>query len=207
MLPIKDESEGSQFTPVNLVIIGVNVAIFILSLPSLKSFVGSFGLIPAEFFSGRKLYTIFTSMFLHGGFAHLGGNMWFLFVFGDNVERDLGKVRYLGLYFASGIFAAFLFGLLNVGSSIPLVGASGAISGVLGYYLVRFTENRVLVWFRFIVRWVSAKWYIGFWFTLQLFLSGFGGGGVAYLAHVSGFVVGIVVGFWIKSTPQGGKDI
>lgn len=199
MFPIKDEGKVSQFTPVNMSIIVINVVVFFISLTNLEYFINNYGMIPSLFFSGEKIYTIFTSMFLHGGFGHIIGNLWFLYIFGDNVEYELGKSKYIGLYLISGLFAAFLFSLLDPSSQIPLVGASGAISGVLGYYLIRFSNNRVLIWFRFFLKWISAKWYIGFWFLLQLFLSGIGGGGVAYFAHVSGFIIGALAGLWVKS--------
>ena len=144
--------------------------------------------------------TLFTSIFMHGGWLHLGGNMLFLWIFGDNVEHRIGHGRYLVFYIVAGIIASFAQILVNTGSVIPTLGASGAIAGVLGAYLVMFPTNRVLVLvIRFPV-WVPAIVVIGLWAVLQ-FVNGFGalgleetGGGVAYMAHIGGFVAGVLAG-------------
>jgi membrane associated rhomboid family serine protease len=145
--------------------------------------------------------TLFTSMFMHGGWLHLGGNMLFLWIFGDNVEHRIGHLNYLIFYVAAGIIASFAQILTDVGSYIPTLGASGAISGVLGAYLVMFPTNRVTVFlFRFLMP-VPAIVAIGMWGVLQ-FVNGIGaffiteetGGGVAYMAHIGGFVAGILAG-------------
>jgi membrane associated rhomboid family serine protease len=145
-------------------------------------------------------------MFMHGGWAHLGGNMLFLFIFGDNVERFLGRVKYLVLYLICGVLAAFAQILAGPDSVIPSLGASGAISGVLAAYLVFFPRNRVrvLVGFRFVTE-VPAVLMIGLWALLQ-FVNGIGSiavssqtGGVAYWAHIGGFVAGLVFAFLLKA--------
>jgi membrane associated rhomboid family serine protease len=143
---------------------------------------------------------IFTSMFIHGGFAHIIGNMWFLWIFGDNVESALGHVRYIIFYFVCGIAAALLQVMIDPSSSIPMVGASGAIAGVLGAYMIRYPRARVHV-FVFIFIFITtiqipAFYVLGFWFLMQL-TSGLGTlgpdatGGVAWFAHIGGFIAGI----------------
>jgi membrane associated rhomboid family serine protease len=155
--------------------------------------------------------TLFTSMFMHGGWAHLGGNMLFLFIFGDNVERRLGSILYIAFYLICGVIASAAQIATNVDSVIPSLGASGAISGVLAAYLVYFPQNRVrvLVGFRFITE-VPALMMIGLWFLIQ-FISGIGsiattdqtGGGVAYWAHIGGFVAGLVLAFLLRAFGRG----
>jgi len=141
--------------------------------------------------------TLLTSMFMHGGIAHLAGNMWFLWIFGDNIEQDMGRWRYLGFYLLTGLLASLTHILFNLGSEVPCLGASGAISGVLGGYLVLHPRRRVTVlMFRFITQvpgWVA----VGLWFAFQV-ISGLGGltgegGGVAYGAHIGGFLAGLAL--------------
>ena len=152
--------------------------------------------------------TIFTSMFLHGGWLHILGNMWFLWIFGDNVERRFGSLMYLVLYLGAGVVAAIAQILPNPDSFIPSLGASGAIAGVLGAYLALFPTNRVwILVFRFIPFAVPALVAIGLWFLLNL-VNGVGQialteqtGGVAYLAHVGGFIAGLVVGLIFRGQP------
>ena len=151
--------------------------------------------------------TLFSSMFMHGGWLHLGGNMLFLWIFGDNVEHRIGHVLYLVFYLVAGVIASFAQILVNTDSVIPTLGASGAISGVLGAYLVMFPTNRVTVFlFRFLVP-VPAIVAIGMWAVLQ-FINGFGaiavteetgGGGVAYMAHIGGFVAGVAAGIVFRA--------
>ena len=161
-------------------------------------FIYTFGLIPAQF----SILTIFTSMFLHGGISHIIGNMWFLWLFGDNVESILGHVKYAIFYMLCGIIAAVTQILVNPSSEIPMVGASGAIAGVLGLYMMRFPHARVHV-FAFIIIFfttfrVPAIIVLGFWFFNQL-TNGMGSlgldttGGVAWFAHIGGFITGIML--------------
>jgi membrane associated rhomboid family serine protease len=144
--------------------------------------------------------TLFTSIFMHGGWLHLAGNMLFLWIFGDNVEHRIGHALYLVFYIVAGIIASFAQILVDTGSVIPTLGASGAIAGVLGAYLVMFPTNRVLVLIIRFPVWVPAIVVIGLWAVLQ-FINGFGalgleetGGGVAYMAHIGGFVAGVLAG-------------
>ena len=232
MLPIGDEDQqGGGLPIVNLVIIGLNVIVFVLlQLPS-DAFTMGFSAIPREITHGVDLVgpqpiqlpdgttetivetqgpspiwlTLFTSMFMHGGWLHLGGNMLFLFIFGDNIERLYGAVKYLIFYLLCGLVAAYAQILSNPESVIPSLGASGAISGVLAAYLVNFPQNRVrvLVGMRYVTQ-VPALMMIGLWALLQ-FVNGIGSiavtdqtGGVAYWAHIGGFVAGIVLAFLLR---------
>lgn len=169
--------------------------------------VGCF-LVPPDF-DKNPLLSVFTSMFLHGGWLHLLGNMLYLFVFGNNVEDRMGRVRFLLFYLAAGAVAAYGYALVNAGSTTTLVGASGAIAGVLGAYLMIFPRARVwsLVPFFFFIPLRLPAWLVlGLWFVLQWFYSVgtgvTGGADVAYLAHVIGFVVGVLVGLLVGKPRQ-----
>jgi membrane associated rhomboid family serine protease len=214
MFPIGDENvKGSGFAYVTIGLIVLNVLAFLfeISQPSeaaLQSFIQAWGVVPREFSAGRDLppmipypfwSTLFTSMFLHGGWGHLGGNMLFLWIFGDNIEHRLGHLRFAIFYLVCGLAAGLAHVLANAGSSVPTVGASGAISGVLGGYLLLFPRNRVYVMTYGGVATVPAVLMLGLWILLQ-FINGFGSiadtpetGGVAYLAHIGGFIAGLAL--------------
>lgn len=231
MIPIGDDDPTPGLPIVNLVVIVINILVFVLlQLPS-DAFTMGFSVIPKEITHGIDLVgplqiqlpdgtsaaideapgpspiwlTLFTSMFMHAGWAHLGGNMLFLFVFGDNVERALGHLKYLAFYLVCGVVAAYAQILSGPESVIPSLGASGAISGALAAYLVFFPHNRVrvLVGLRFMTE-VPALMMIGLWALLQ-FVSGIGSiavtdssGGVAYWAHIGGFLAGVVLAFLLR---------
>src|SRR3989338_8011759 len=184
--PLKDENPRSRFPFVNFLFIIANVVVFFMSLSAFGYFINTYGFKPIEF----SLLTLFTSMFLHGGIAHIFGNMWFLYIFGDNVEDKFGHLKYVIFYILSGIAASLLHFILNIGSIIPAVGASGAISGVLGAYVVLFPKVKVHVIGRFYGGNVSAFFMLGIWFLFQL-ISGtfslFGAqSGIAFFAHIGG---------------------
>jgi membrane associated rhomboid family serine protease len=237
MLPIGDHGDEQVGLPiVNIAVIAINVLVFVLlQLPS-DAFTMAFSTIPQEITTGKDLIgptpiqlpdgttetlvhadgpepiwlTLFSSMFMHGGWAHLGGNMLFLFIFGDNVERRLGSLMYIAFYLVCGVLASAAQIVTDVNSIIPSLGASGAISGVLAAYLVYFPQNkvRVLVGFRYVTE-VPALMMIGLWALLQ-FISGIGSitasaqtGGVAYWAHIGGFVAGLVLAFVLRSFGRG----
>ncbi|MBI2232830.1 MAG: rhomboid family intramembrane serine protease [Candidatus Aenigmarchaeota archaeon] len=197
MFPYKDENVAKNIAHVTYALIALNVIIFVWSLTDFENIINTYGFTPAF----PALITVFTSMFLHGGLDHLFGNMWFLFIFGDNVEDRLGKIKFILFYLASGIAATALHFLTNAGSIVPAIGASGAISGVLGAYLVMFPHVRVHVASYFYAGTVPAYVMIGFWFVLQFIfgaasLLGGVGSGVAFWAHVGGFLFGALVA-WI----------
>ncbi len=154
--------------------------------------------------------TLLTSTFMHGGLLHLGGNIWFLWIFGDNIEQKFGKIKYLGIYLMWGIAAGLIHILGDPASAIPAVGASGAISGVLGAYLMIFPRAKIQTFMMLGFFWrmmhIQARWFLPFWLVFQnllpFFIGGFGiaGGGVAYLAHIGGFAVGLATGYIYKKT-------
>lgn len=154
--------------------------------------------------------SLLSSIFLHGGAMHLGGNMLFLWIFGDNIEQKFGKIKYLGIYLLWGILAGLIHIMGDATSTIPAVGASGAISGILGAYLVIFPKARIQTFLMLGFFWrmmhIQARWFLPFWLVFQnllpFFIGGFGvaGGGVAYLAHIGGFAVGLATGYLYKKT-------
>lgn len=214
MIPIGDDPyEGGPRPLITWSLVALNVAAFFLELnrspAALQSFVQAWGVVPTEYAAGHDLApfiplpfwtTLLTSMFLHGGWAHLGGNMLYLWIFGDNIEKRMGNGRFLVFYLVCGLCAGLAHVAFNSGSSAPTVGASGAISGVLGGYLVLFPHNRVRILGRSGVSAVPAVYMLGVWILIQL-ASSVGtvartsetGGGVAYLAHVGGFAAGLVL--------------
>jgi membrane associated rhomboid family serine protease len=216
MFPIGDENRGQRLTPyVNLSLIALNVLVFLyelmLSDRELSNFVYRWGTVPDEISGGHDLQTLLTSMFLHAGWLHIAGNMLFLWVFGDNVEDTMGHVRYLIFYLLTGIGAGLMQVIIDSGSQVPLVGASGAISGVLGAYIVLFPHGNIrtlilLGWIPLIFL-VPAWAMIGYWIVLQ-FINGFlslgvstaEGGGVAYWAHIGGFVAGVALVWLFKDS-------
>ncbi|MEM2107401.1 MAG: rhomboid family intramembrane serine protease [Candidatus Bathyarchaeia archaeon] len=200
MLPVKDIVERRTFPAVNLTLIAVNTLVFLWSLTDFDQIVSRYGFTPLNW----SLLTIFTSMFLHGGFDHLIGNMWYLWIFGDNVEDRLGHFGYLIFYFSSGLAAAFIHYMSDPISNVTAVGASGAISGVIGAYAVFYPRAKVLVLIRFYLTAVSAFTMIGLWFLMQLVfgtlsLIGGVGSGIAYWAHIGGFTFGLLIGLTLKS--------
>ena len=201
--PYKDDNPRVLFPFVTFGIIILNVLIFLGQFwisgndPGIgKSLVYMYGFVPAEF----NPLTIFTSMFMHGGFAHIIGNMWFLYIFGDNVESILGHVKYFMFYLACGIGAALAQFFIEPASQVPMIGASGAVAGVLGAYMIRFPKARVhvlAVIIIFITTFVvPAQIVLGLWFLMQL-SGGLGSlgvdttGGVAWFAHIGGFIIGV----------------
>jgi rhomboid family protein len=214
MIPLGDDNVRGGATPlVNWALIGINVLAFFLELSQgsearLQSFITAWGVVPREITSGHDLApliplpvysTLITSMFLHGGWAHILGNMLYLWIFGDNLEAVMGHLRYFIFYMVCGIAAGLAQIVSNPHSTVPSVGASGAISGVLAGYLVMFPRNRVRVLMRGGIVAVPAFVMLGLWILIQL-VSGIGSlahteqtGGVAYMAHIGGFVAGLVL--------------
>jgi membrane associated rhomboid family serine protease len=208
MMPLGDDDSGRRTLPVvNYALIAINVLVFVvfeLPNPNLDAFINQWGTVPAEIMAGRGLLTLLTSMFLHGGWAHLLGNMLFLWIFGDNVEDAFGHGLYLIFYLVCGLVASMAQVLLSPSSTIPGVGASGAISGVLAAYIVMFGSNRVRVLMGGILTTVPAYVMIGLWIVLQ-FVNGFASiantaetDGVAYGAHVGGFIAGLILTFLLR---------
>jgi membrane associated rhomboid family serine protease len=211
VIPIRDSAAGRTFPLVTIGLIAANAAVFVLyQLPDLERSVVDHGFFPCRVddtcpgIGSSWPVGAFTSMFLHGGWEHLLGNMLFLWIFGNNVEDAMGRVRYLLFYLLAGLAATAAQTAVTLAAAgaaeerIPSVGASGAIAGVLGAYFVLLPRARVLVWAFFLVFEVPAIAFLGLWFVFQLWSGGFSvlqpepGGGVAFFAHVGGFVFGLL---------------
>jgi membrane associated rhomboid family serine protease len=215
MLPLRDDQARYSTPWVTRFLIALNLVIFFfeatLDQRSLKMVIHQFGVVPyhlAAFLGGSSVYPLpavvipfFTSLFLHGSLMHVIGNMWFLYIFGDNVEDYLGHFKYLVFYMITGVIAMGTHVAMNLHSTAPAVGASGAIAGVLGAYFILYPRARVLTWFFVFVVWVPAWIILGYWFVLN-FLSGTATalavqgqnmGGVAFWAHVGGFISGALL--------------
>jgi rhomboid family protein len=221
MIPLRDTTRSPGFPYVNTALIITNALIFLYGYllgNYMDLFIFRYGLIPANVFSSYtdagladRIYPFLTSMFLHGGWLHLIGNMLFLYIFGDNVEGRMGHFRYLVFYIVCGLIAAVFQFVTNIHSVIPMVGASGAISGVLGAYMTFYPRSRILtlvpVFFFIQFIHIPAAVFIFIWFILQ-FLSGLGtlnapkeSGGIAFWAHIGGFVAGLLLARFFDRKP------
>ena len=226
MIPLRDENpKPPGYKPlVTYALIAINVVVFFWEIfvtgqfyeftnRSAEEIFLSYGTIPSVITNGLAdknygvITSIFSSMFVHAGLLHIGGNMLFLYIFGDNIEYKFGRGKYLALYLFWGLVAGFVHILSDPSSPAPAIGASGAISGVLGAYLVIFPNAKVmtLMFFGFFIRVIrlSVKWYLPFWFIFQNVLPlliGSNGSGVAFFAHIGGFLIGMLTGFLYKKT-------
>lgn len=219
MFPLRDENPTFRTPYLTIGLIVLCVLVFLYQQTqggeAGQIFVYRYGFIPSIFFGNESLpfdfgaapapVTMITSMFLHGGWMHLIGNMMFLWIFGNNIEDELGPIRFIIFYMAAGILAALGQGFLDTQSDIPMVGASGAISGILGAYILLFPRAKILtlIWLGIFVTTmrISAIWFLGIWFGLQwlnALTSGPDGGGVAWWAHIGGFIGGVVLLFLLK---------
>jgi len=216
VIPYKDDNPTRTVPFVTLLIIALNVSVFVLQIlygGEAKGFISSYGAVPHNiltFHSDQPIapfLTVFTSMFMHGGLFHIGGNMLYFWIFGNNIEDVLGHLRFLLFYLFSGIFSAYAYALTAPDSTIPMIGASGAISGILGAYIFLFPRARVhtiifLGFFVQVVR-IPALIVIGFWAIIQ-FVSGLlshgqmNQGGIAWFAHMGGFIAGLfTIKLWL----------
>jgi len=215
MLPLKDDQVRYSRPYVTWFLIALNLVIFLfeysLDAQSLRALIHQFAVVPyhllvflrgsPRYSAGQVILPFFTSLFLHGSWMHVIGNMWFLYIFGDNVEDFLGHFKYLIFYLVCGVLAMSAQVMVSLHSTVPALGASGAIAGVLGAYFVVYPRARVLTWFFIFVLWVPAWVILGYWFVLN-FLSGTASvlevqnqnmGGVAFWAHVGGFLSGMLL--------------
>ena len=226
MLPLRDENpKPPGYRPyVTYALILINVLVFFWEIAvtgqiieftnkQAEEILLQYGTVPAVITNGLAnhnygvITSIFSSMFLHAGIIHIGGNMLFLWIFGDNIEYKFGRGKYLALYLFWGLVAGFVHTMSDPSSQIPAIGASGAISGVLGAYLILFPNAKILTllllgFFTRFIR-ISAKWYLPFWFIFQNVLPavvGSSGSGVAFFAHIGGFLIGLLCGFIYKKT-------
>jgi membrane associated rhomboid family serine protease len=204
MIPVSDDNSLRKSTPAaTYALILINIAVFFMELAGGEPFILKWSFTPSHFLEhpGAEFPTLFTSMFMHAGWGHLIGNMLYLWIFGDNVEDRLGKIPYIIFYILSGLGADFLQLFFNPGSSVPNLGASGAIAGVLGAYILFFPSGRVNVLVGRSMTQMSSWIVIGIWFLLQFF-SGVAAstgsqdtGGIAYMAHIGGFLAGLAMAF------------
>lgn len=210
MFPLYDTVRSRKFPLVNLLLIVANLLIFLyevqLAPSTLRNFIFTWGLTPASFLGNPTglWITLLTCAFLHGGWFHVLSNMWVLFIFGDNVEARMGKIGYLLFYLLCAVAAGFMQVYVQPASQIPVIGASGAIAGVLGSYLILYPRARIAslvpIFFIFTIVELPAIIFLGFWFLLQLFsgwlaLQGADASGVAWWAHVGGFIFGLLMTF------------
>ncbi len=209
MIPLKDDNPTASFAWVNIGLIIINCMVFIYQLSlghqGMHQFILKMGAIPYEITHLQDIYpitsipiplTIFSSMFMHGGFLHIIGNMLYLWIFGDNVEDAMGHMRFILFYFICGTLASILHILVNPDSVAPMIGASGAIAGILGAYIILYPRTRILtliifIFFFRIIK-IPAVFVLGFWFVLQL-LNVQTGAGVAWYAHIGGFLAGVLL--------------
>lgn len=211
MIPIRDTVRSRNYPVVNTVLIAANALLFLIQMghPNLESFILTYGLIPArysvpeiasQFTSGEQTLALFSFMFLHGSFLHLLGNMWSLYIFGDNVEDRMGPIRYLLFYLCCGWVSGLAHMVTNWGSQVPTIGASGAIAGIMGAYFILYPHSKILtlvpVLFIPLFFEIPATFFLAIWFFLQ-FLSAAAaagtGGGIAWWAHIGGFLFGMIL--------------
>ena len=218
LFPLGDDNSGRQTTPiVNYALIAANVLVFLIQLTAGDPFTNGWSTVPYEITHGQDLIrdvaiggehihlyagptpiylTLLSSMFMHGSLLHIGGNMLYLWIFGDQIEDFLGHAKYLVFYLLCGFAADFAHILFNADSMIPTLGASGAIAGVLGAYLVKYPKNNVRVMMGRMITTVPAIVVLGLWIVLQIvsqFMDAAGAGGVAYMAHIGGFAAGVAL--------------
>ena len=210
MIPLRDTTQSKNYPIINNTIIAINIFFFLIELSKghgLNQFIQTYGLVPARYSvpeigelysTGQQAIAFLTFMFLHGGFWHLLGNMWSLYIFGDNIEDRLGHARYLIFYILCGLASGLFHLFISWNSTIPTIGASGAIAGVMGAYMISYPRAKILTMIPFIIPYfieIPAFFFLGIWFLLQ-FLSAAGssaqGGGIAWWAHIGGFVSGII---------------
>ncbi len=222
MIPIRDNQPSNHFPVATYILMGINLFVFFFQLQTgfeNENLFYSYGLVPAKYtvhemsrhFSiGNQVFSIFTYMFLHGGFLHFLGNMWFLYIFGDNVEEYFGSLSFAGFYIICGIISGLAHFFLNPVSMIPTIGASGAIAGVMGAYFLLYPKARILTVIPIIIiPWfveIPAFIFLGFWFLIQFFnAAGSGAGsGIAWWAHIGGFIAGLILVKLNKKMPKTG---
>ena len=207
MFPIGDDNSSRRTVPlVTYALIALNVLLFLIELSGGDAFIEKWAFVPSRFLANPSVdfLTIFTSMFMHAGWVHLGGNMLYLWIFGDNVEDRFGHIKFTIFYLLCGVLATFAQLAFSSGSNVPNLGASGAIAGVLGAYILMFPKGKVNVLMGRGVIPMPALVVIGLWIVLQFF-NGIGSiantantGGVAYMAHIGGFIAGFVLTFLLR---------
>jgi membrane associated rhomboid family serine protease len=201
MIPLGDaDRRPVSFPVITAVIIALNALVFVLELAKGEAFIFRWSFVPSEISSGRNYITLLTAMFMHGGWLHIVGNMIYLWAFGPEIEEMMGKVFYSIFYLLGGLLASLAQVVMDPHSSIPNLGASGAIAAIMGAFLITFPTDRIrtllIIGFFVTVSFIPAVFLVGFWFIIQLFsevgaLVGRKAGGIAYMAHIGGFVFGM----------------
>jgi len=220
MIPLRDTIRSKNYPVINNALIALNVIVFIMEMGNLDRFVLIYGFIPARytvpeiaayFTVGEQLFPLISFMFLHGGFWHLVGNMWFLYIFGDNIEDRLGHLRYLVFYLLCGWASALVHLAFNWHSQVPTVGASGAIAGIMGAYFILYPRSRILTLIPIIIIpfffEIPAAFFLGFWILFQVFSASIidpHAGGIAWWAHIGGFLSGMAFLWVFLSIPKTG---
>lgn len=224
MFPLRDSIPSSRPPVVNILLISACTLVFLFELTlgeDLGGFIRAFAFVPARMFHAMhvpvllpfNVFTILASMFMHGGWLHLIGNMWFLWIFGDNVEDCMGHFGYLAFYVVCGVAAALGQALIDPSSRVPMIGASGAIAGVLGAYLLWFPWSRIktliFLGIFFTIAELPAPFFLVVWFVVQFFSGTLSlaqahaaGGGVAFFAHIGGFIFGLALAWWLRATDR-----
>ena len=215
MIPLKDDISSKTVPIINISLIVINIIVFIyeVNVKNINVFLYNNAFIPDMLFVHldifRSFERMFESMFFHCGFLHILGNMWFLWIFGDNVEDAYGHINYLFLYILGGLLAFFMQGVINPGSTVPMIGASGAISAVVGSYFIMFPKAKILSLILIVIIlvpiWVPAWLFIILWFFIQYFngilsIVSQSAGGVAWFAHISGFLFGVIAAKYMLNT-------
>ncbi len=213
MFPLYDTVRSDKFPLVNLILVGLNAYAFLgeigMEPEELQAFIFANGLIPAQFLAdlSQEWVKIFSSMFLHGSWFHIVSNMWVLLIFGDNVEERMGSIRYLIFYLLSGVAAGLLQTYILPSSQVPMIGASGAVAGVLGAYLILSPRSRIAslvpILFIFTIIEIPAVLFLIFWFVSQLYsglfaIQGGGESGIAWWAHIGVFIFGLIMVFFFR---------
>jgi len=210
MIPLRDTIRSTSYPVVNIMIIAINILFFIVELSQgseLDRFIYTYGLVPARYTSPtvssqftfyQQMFSLLSFMFIHGGLFHLIGNLWSLFIFGDNVEDRLGPIKYFLFYMLCGVSSGLFHLAVNWNSPIPTIGASGAIAGVMGAYMILYPKSKILtlipIFLFFPIVEIPAVFFLGLWFVFQFFsaASMAGKGGIAWWAHIGGFIFGII---------------
>ncbi len=223
MFPLRDTTPCRSYPYVNNALLAINIVVYLYQLgmgDSLPRFFYQYGLVPARYFvpalaqyfsAGEQALSLVSFMFLHGGFMHLLGNMWMLYIFGDNIEDRLGPLRYVLFYLLCGLASGISHMVLNAGSNVPVVGASGAIAGVMGAYFILYPAARILTLVPILIIpyfiEIPAFVFLGIWFVMQFLNASFGAGaagGVAWWAHIGGFIFGILFLKMFQTLPESG---
>lgn len=214
MFPLKDENPTEKHPIITISLIIINVAVFIYTFVygNAEQIINQYAMVPKQIVAMEELYTILTSMFLHGNIIHIVSNMWFLWIFGDNIEDLYGKSQFLLIYFGSGVLASIAHTLFNPTSLMPTIGASGAVAGILGAYIVKYPRANVITLLFFILVKIPSFVFIGVWILSQVVSASITSitkmpVEIAYWAHIGGFVAGMIMAFLLEERISRNREI